>query len=121
MKILEWSDTQLLFHITESERTCGQSGTATNVDLTAYDKIVMEMRYIGWVVEYEWTIDNWQGGLWNSYVKFNILSEMSIWRAGFINCDIWWIKWVQKNRFNENTIIWEILPSIVIPEWTVND
>ena len=79
------------------------------------------MKYVWWIVQYEWTVDNWEWWLWNSYVIFDIFSEMTVWRVWIINCDIWGIKWEKKVRFNESTIIWEILPSIIIPEWTVNE
>lgn len=123
MKILEWSDTQLKFHITETENSCGcNDWTATEVDLSDYDKIVLEVRYNNAVVEYEWEIvqeTEWQTT--TNYVVFEILSESTIGRTWIINCDIWWIKDASKVRFNEYTIVGEILPSIVIPEWSVNN
>lgn len=123
MKILEWSDTQLKFHITETENSCGcNDGTATEVDLSDYDKIVLEVRYNNAVVEYEWEIvqeTEWQTT--TNFVVFEILSESTIGRTWIINCDIWWIKDASKVRFNEYTIVGEILPSIVIPEWSVNN
>ena len=123
MKILEWSDTQLKFHITETENSCGcNDGSATEVDLSVYDKIVLEVRYNNAVVEYEWTVITeweWQNAV--HYVVFEILSESTVWKTWIINCDIWWLKDNAKVRFNEHTIIWEILPSIVIPEWNVNN
>ena len=123
MKILEWSDTQLKFHITETENSCGcNDGTATEVDLSEYDKIVLEVRYNNGVVEYEWTVVTeweWQNAM--HYVVFEILSESTIGRIGVINCDIWWIKDDAKVRFNEHTIVGEILPSIVIPQWSANE
>lgn len=119
MKLLEGSDTQLKFHITEKQKC---SGTETDVDLTEFDKVLLEMRYTTWIVEYEWTIDNgewWEG---NSYVIFDIFSEATAWKVGIISCDIRGVKdWIKKLRFNEDTITWEILPSIIIPEWTAND
>lgn len=119
MKILEWSDTQLKFHITESLRC---QWTETSVDLTEYDKVLLEVRYVNWIVEYEWTIDNGQWWEWNSYVIFDIFSEATAWKSWPVSCDIWGVKdGVKKIRFNEETIIWEVLPSIVIPEWTVNE
>lgn len=122
MRILEWSDTQLKFHITESERSCnGDVWTVTEVDLTTYDKIVLEMRYKNGVVEYEWVIVNEDGDTSNSNVVFTIYSESSAKRAWLISCDIWWLKDDSKVRFNEYTINWEILPSIVIPRWDVNN
>lgn len=123
MKILEWSDTQLKFHITETENSCGcNDWTATEVDLSDYDKIVLEVRYNNAVVEYEWEIvqeTEWQTT--TNFVVFEILSESTIGRTWIINCDIWWIKDASKVRFNEYTIVGEILPSIVIPEWSVNN
>jgi hypothetical protein len=49
MFILEGSDTQFTFHITEKTK----SGQVNDVDLTVYDKILLEMRYPNGVVEYE--------------------------------------------------------------------
>ena len=45
MKILEGSDTQLLFHITQTEEWL-----ATDVDLTQYSKIVLEIKYVTWEI-----------------------------------------------------------------------
>lgn len=118
MKLLEGSDTQLKFHITEKLKC---SGTETNVDLTQFDKVLLEMRYTTWIVEYEWTIDNWKWGEWTSYVIFTILSEATAWKVWAISCDVWWVKWTSRLRFNESTIIWEVLPSVKIPEWIAND
>ena len=122
MKILEWSDTQLKFHTTESENSCGCAGwTATDVDLTDYDKIVLEMRYKNGVVEYVWEIVNEWTNESNSNVVFTIYGEATEWRVGLVSCDIWWVKDNAKVRFNEHTINWEVLPSIVIPSWDVNN
>jgi len=118
MKLLEGSDTQLKFHITEKLKC---SGTESNVDLTIYDKILLEVRYIDGVREYEGVIDNGEWGEGNSYVIFDILSEATAWRTWKVSCDIWGVKNEQKVRFNENTIQGDILPSITIPEWTASD
>ena len=109
MKILEGSDTQLLFHITQTEE-----GTTTDVDLTQYSKVILMMRYSDGVVDIEWVVGEWNQ---NSYVTFDILSESSKGRAGKVSCDIWGIKSEKKIRFNSNTIQWEVLSSIKVPEW----
>lgn len=113
MRIREWSDTQLKFHITE--RT--SNWEINEVDLTEYDKILLEIRYVTGKVEYEWKIDE----EWNSYVIFDIFSEATEWKAGRMKADVWWVKGVKKHRFNRMTIDWEVLPSVKVPEWTVSD
>lgn len=112
MNLLEGSDTQLKFHITQTE-----SWTTTNVDLTEYDKVILTVKYINWIVEYEWEVDNQN----TSYVVFEILSEATKWRRWGISCDIWWISNEQKIRFNDETIKGKVLPSIKIPEWIVSE
>ena len=113
MKIREWSDTQLKFHITE--RT---SEWETNeVDLTEYDKILLEIRYVTGRVEYEWEIDSEEES--DSYVIFDIFSEATEWKAGMIKADVWWVKDAKKHRFNRMTIEWEVLPSVKVPEWNL--
>ena len=118
MKILEGSDTQFTFHITEKTK----SWQASDVDLTVYDKILLEIRYVTWIVEYQWSLENEENTAnnSNSYVKFEILSEATKWKSGKISCDIWGVKDAQKVRFNFDTIIWEVLPSVKVPEWIVN-
>lgn len=111
MRIREWSDTQLKFHIIE--RT---SDWQTNeVDLAEYDKILLEVKYSTGKVEYEGTIE------WTSYVIFDIFSEATEWKAGKIKADVWGVKGVKKHRFNRLTIDWDVLPSVKVPEWTVSD
>lgn len=111
MRIREWSDTQLKFHITE--RT---SDWQTNeVDLTEYDKILLEIRYVTGKVEYVWTVED------TSYVIFDIFSEATEGKAGRMKADVWGVKGVKKHRFNRMTIDWEVLPSVKVPEWTVSD
>lgn len=117
MRILEWSDTQLIFHIVEKSL---QTWKKTDVDLTVYDRIVLEMKYKDEIKEYVWTVDTeWE---WKSYVIFDIFSEFSIWKVWKISCDIRWIKdWWKKIRFNEETKIGDVLQSITIPQWSANE
>jgi len=118
MFILEGSDTQFTFHITEKTK----SWQTSEVDLTVYDKILLEVRYTNGVVEYEWSLEA-EENTWDihSYVKFDLLSEATKWRSWKIRCDIWGVKDEKKVRFNFDTIKWEILSSVKIPEWTAND
>ena len=115
MRILEWSDTQITYHITVES----QSWDYEEVDLTEYDKILLEIEYRkGGVVEYEWTVDSEK----NSYVVFDIFSEATEWKSWPIKADIWWVKdWVKKIRFNSETIKWEVWASVKIPDLTVNE
>ena len=116
MFILEGSDTQLTFQIQKKT----SSWQTTQVDLTVYDKILLEMRYIDGIVEYEWELVD--GDNTHSKVTFDILSESTKWRTGKIKCDIRGVKNEQKVRFNTRTIVWEVLYSLTIPtEWTAND
>ena len=114
MFILEGSDTQFTFHITEKTK----SWQTSEVDLTVYDKILLEMRYPNGVVEYEWSLENDENSSSNthSYVKFEILSEATKWKSWKIRCDIWWVKGAQKIRFNFDTIQWEVLSSVKVPD-----
>lgn len=118
MFILEGSDSLFTFHITEHSK----SWTVSNVDLTLYDKILLEVRYTTWIVEYEWSIDNEENIESNStsYVSFEIVWEATKGKAWPVRCDIWGVKDEQKVRFNWDTIQWEVLPSIKVPEWIVN-
>jgi hypothetical protein len=106
MLLLEGSDTQLKFHITQTE-----DWNTTDVDLSEYEKIILTIKYNTWIVEYEWVVDSEQ----TSYVIFDILSDDTNWKKWNITCDIWWISWWQKNRFNDETIKWKVLPSIKVP------
>ena len=119
MLVLEGSDTQFTFHVTEKTK----SWQVNDVDLTVYDKILLEVRYVNWVVEYEWSLENEENTANNkhSYVKFDIMSEYTEWRSWPVKCDIWWVKGEQKTRFNWDTIRGEVLPSVKIPEWIAND
>ena len=112
MYLIEWSDTQLKFKITETE-----SWATTNVDLTQYEKVLITIKYSNWIVEKEWTVDDTD----HSLVVFDILSEETKWRRWKVSLDIWWVYGEQKNRFNEDTIVWKVLPSIKVPEWVVSD
>ena len=118
MFVLEWSDTQFTFHVTEKTK----SWQTNEVDLTVYDKVLLEVRYVNWVVEYEWTLDNEENTAKNSnsYVKFVLVSESTKGRVWLIKCDIWWVKDEQKVRFNFDTIKGQILSSVKVPEWIVN-
>ena len=119
MFILEGSDTQFTFHITEKTK----SWQTNEVDLTEYDKILLEIRFTDWIQEYEGDLDNEENTEKNlhSYVRFDLFSEQSAWRSWKVKCDIWGVKdWVKKIRFNWDTIHWEVLPSVKIPQWTVN-
>lgn len=118
MYILEGSDTQFTFHITEHTK----SWQTSEVDLTVYDKVLLEVRYVDWIREYEWSLDNEENTSKNlhSYVKFDILGESSKGRTWNVKCDIRWVKDAQKVRFNWDTINWEILSSVKVP-WIVND
>lgn len=117
MILLEWSDTQLKFKITETE-----DWTTTDVDLSDYDKIILTMKYKDGIVDYEWEIvEETVGQTTKKYVVFEFLSESTAWRRWAISCDIWWVNWDWKIRFNDETIKWQILPSIKIPEWTASE
>ena len=112
LEIPEGSDTQFTFHITETE-----DWQTTDLDLTNFDKIVLSIKYVNSISEVEWTIkDNT-----TSYVIFDILSEATIWKVGWVNFDIWGVKWTTKIRFNSETMEWQILPSIKIPQWVANE
>lgn len=106
MYILEWSDTQLKFRITEYS----SSSSEALINYADYDKIVAEIKLLWKIIELEWTVD-WE------YVIFDIFSEFTKDNAWSILMDIRWIKWEKKIRFNENTVSWVILKSIRIPEW----
>lgn len=111
MQILEWSDTQLTFHITQTEWS-----TTTNVDLTQYDKIILTISLWWVVLDIEWEID-WQD---SSKIIFDLLSEQTKWRCWWVQADIWWLKDAEKIRFNLNTIQGNVLHSIKVPEWTTD-
>lgn len=111
MKILEWSDTQLTFHITETE-----GDTTTDLDLTQFDRVVLEIKFVNAISEIEWEIDNED----NSKVVFDLLSEQTQYRAWWVMADIRWIQWAKKLRLNSNTIYWEVLMSVKVPEWNLN-
>ncbi len=119
MLVLEGSDTQFTFHVTEKTK----SWQTNEVDLTVYDKILLEVRYVNWVVEYEWSLENEENTANNnhSYVKFDLLSESTKWRVWPVKCDIWGVKDAQKIRFNFDTIKGQILSSVKVPQWIAND
>ena len=116
MKLLEWSDTQLEFHITEKIYENGTLKEENDVDLTEYDKIILTIKYVDWVVEYEGSISEES----DSNVIFDIFSEATKWRAWKAIADIWGVKGEKKVRFNSFTIDWDVLYSIQVPEWIVN-
>lgn len=111
MKILEWSDTQLIFKITETE-----NWTTTPVDLTEYDKVVLSISLWWTIIDIEGEVD-WQD---TSKVTFDLFSEQTKNRCGGVQADIRWLKDEKKLRFNQNTIEWTILHSIKVPQWDVN-
>ena len=104
MKFLEWSDTQLKFEITQD----GQS-----IDFSEYSRFLLEIRFIDSIVELEGEIQNWN-------LIFEIFWERTKWRAWKVDCDIRWIKWEKKVRFNQNTIEGVVLSSIKVPWLTQN-
>ena len=110
MKILEGSDTQLLFHITQTE-----DWLTTDVDLTQYQKVLLEMKYVTGIIEIEWVV--WQGEWEHAYVTFDILSESTKGKVWKVSCDVWGVKNTSRIRFNSNTIQGEVLSSIKVPEW----
>ena len=112
MKILEWSDTQLTFHITKTEWQ-----TTTDLDLTEFDEVLLIIKFINKTIELTWEIDSQD----SSKIVFDLLSEQTQGKAWWIMADIWWIQWAKKLRLNQNTIIWSILASVKVPEWNVNE
>jgi len=111
MRLLEWSDTQLTFHITETE-----DWTTTNLDLTQFDKVLLVMKFSNETLEIEWTVDSEN----NYLVRFDIYSEQTKGKAGSVFVDVWWIEWTTRLRLNRETIQWNILSSVKVPEWIVN-
>lgn len=119
MKLLEGSDTKLEFAVTEKiyENWCF-TGVENPINLTQYDKVILTMKYLDWIVEYEGTVSEQE----NSHVFFDIFSEATAWKSWKVVADIWGIKWgAKKVRLNSLTLDGEILHSIKIPEWIVND
>ena len=113
---------RLKFHITEKEYTDGVVTKETDKDLTEYDSVILSIKYFDGIVDYDGTIDNWQGGDGNSYVVFELLSEDTAGKSGKIEAEIWGVKdGFQKNRLNTDMIQGEILHSLKIPQWNVND
>lgn len=110
----EGSDSQLVYHVV-ARTSCWDE---TDVDLTDYDKVILTIKYSDWnIVDIEWEIDQEHKYI----VTFDILSESTAWRVGKFKAEIWWISWAEKHRFNEETIIWEVLDSLKIPEWIVSE
>lgn len=108
MQILEGSDTQLTFNITETN-----NGTTTNVDLTTYDKVTLFLQLTNGVIEIDGTVDNQA----TNQVTFDILSEQTANNCGAALADIRGLKGASKIRFNENTIQGAVLHSIKVPTW----
>ena len=112
---------RLKFHITDKIYTDGVLTNETDKDLTDYDKVILSIKYYDGIVDYEGTIDNWQWGDGVAYVIFELFSEDTAGKSGKIEAEIWGVKGVQKNRLNTDTIKGEILHSLKIPQWIVND
>lgn len=121
MRLLEGSDTQLKFHITEKQYENGVVVDETDKDLTEYDSVTLSIKFFDSIKDFEGTIDNWEGGDGNAYVIFDIYSEDTKDKCGKIQAEIWGVKWVQKNRLNSETIEGEVLHSFKIPQWDVTD
>lgn len=121
MLILEGSDMQLKFHITEKQYENGAVVSEVDKDLTEYDNIILSIKFFDGIVDFDGTIDNWQGGEGNAYVLFDIFGEDTKDKCGKIEAEIWGVKGVQKNRLNTSTIQGEVLHSLKIPVWSVAD
>lgn len=110
--IYEWSDTQLEFEITE-KINCDE----TPMDLTEYDKVVLNIKYSNDdIVEINGSVDNEV----KSEVIFDLFSEATVWKSWDVRCEIWGIKDDKKVRLSD-VMEWEILHSIKIPEWIVQE
>ena len=118
MRILEGSDTELEFHITENEYTDGVLTNETDKDLAQYDKVILSIKFFDGIVDYEGVVQQD-----TSHVIFTLLSEDTKNRCGKIQAELWGVKNdnIQKNRLNETTIEGEVLHSFKIPVWTVSD
>lgn len=118
MRILEGSDTELEFHITEKEYTDGVLTNETDKDLTQYDKVILSIKFFDGIVDYEGVVQQD-----TSHVIFTLLSEDTKNKCGKIQAELWGVKNdnIQKNRLNETTIEGEVLHSFKIPVWTVSD
>lgn len=118
MRILEGSDTELEFHITEKEYTDGVLTNETDKDLTQYDKVILSIKFFDGIVDYEGVVQEN-----TSHVIFTLLSEDTKNKCGKIQAELWGVKNdnIQKNRLNETTIEGEVLHSFKIPVWTVSD
>ncbi len=111
-KIYEWSDTELEFYITEKV-----DWEEKPVDLTEYDKVQLTIKYCDDSIrEIEWEVD-WED---MSCVLFTLLSENTIGKSWMVFAEIWWIKDSKKVRLS-NVFVGEILYSIKIPEWIVEN
>lgn len=110
--IYEWSDTHLEFVLTEKT-----NWEETPLDLTEYDSVVLVIKYSDdYISEITWIIDSED----ISDVVFEILSEATTWKSWKFYCEIWWLHWEDKVRLSE-TFEWEILHSIKIPEWIIQE
>ena len=111
-RIYEWSDTQLEFVLSEM-----QDWVETPLDLTEYDKVILTIKYSDWnIVDIEWEVDSED----ISNVVFDLFSEATAWKSWEIRAEIRWIKDNKKVRLSD-TMEWEILHSIKIPEWIVEE
>jgi len=77
---------------------------------------LLVMKFSNETLEIEWTVDSEN----NYLVRFDIYSEQTKGKAGSIFADVWWIEWTTRLRLNQETIQWNILSSIKVPEWIVN-
>ena len=112
---------QLKFHITEKEYENGAVVSEVDKDLTEYDNIILSIKFFDGIVDFDGTIDNWEGGDGNAYVLFDIFSEDTKDKCWKIEAEIWGVKGEKKNRLNTSTIQGEVLHSLKIPVWSVAD
>lgn len=111
-RIYEWSDTQLEFVLSEM-----QDWVETPLDLTEYDKVILTIKYSDWnIVDIEWEVDSED----ISNVVFDLFSEATVWKTWEVKSEIRWIKDNKKVRLSD-TMEWEVLHSIKIPEWIVEE
>ena len=121
MLILEGSDMQLKFHITEKQYENGAVVSEVDKNLTEYDNIILSIKFFDGIEDFDGTIDNWQGGDGNAYVVFDLFSEDTKDKCWKIEAEIRGVKWEKKNRLNTSTIQGEVLHSLKIPVWSVAD
>lgn len=112
MQIIEGSDTQLTFKITET----AENGTTTPVDLTDYDEVRLTIALGGIILDIEGEIDQED----DSTIIFDLLSEQTKGRSWEILADIRGLQGAKKIRFNKETIQGTILHSIKVPQWATD-